>query len=47
MAYYVGTKEFPSVYAAVRYLAQNPQPGVEVTSEPVQIKPAPPPKELP
>ena len=45
MAYYVGTKEFPSVYAAVRYLAQNPQPGVEVTSEPVQIKPAPPTKE--
>jgi len=35
MAYYVGTREFPSVYAAVRYLAANPQPGVSVTSEPV------------
>ena len=40
MAYYVGTKEFPSVYAAARYLAQNPQPGVEITSEPVESKSA-------
>jgi hypothetical protein len=45
MAYYVGTKEFPSVYAAVRYLAQNPQEGVEITSEPVESKPAPATKE--
>ena len=35
MAYYVGTREFPSVYEAVRYLAANPQPGVSVTSAPV------------
>ena len=44
MAYYVGTRQFPSVYAAVRYLAANPQPGVSITSAPVQTKPAPPTK---
>ena len=41
MAYYVGTRQFPSVYAAVRYLAANPQPGVSITSAPVQTKPTP------
>ena len=35
MAYYVGTQQFPSVYAAVRYLSQNPQPGMTITSAPV------------
>ena len=35
MAYYVGTQQFPSVYAAARFLSQNPQPGVSITSNPV------------
>ena len=35
MAYYVGTQQFPSIYEASRFLAQNPQPGVTITSEPV------------
>lgn len=34
MAYYVGTQEFPSIYAAAGFLAQNPQPGVSITSAP-------------
>ena len=42
MAYYVGTQQFPSVYAAARFLSQNPQPGVSITSNPVgTTKPAP------
>ena len=46
MAYFVGTQQFPSVYAAARFLAQNPQPGVTITSAPVApagmlTKPAP------
>ena len=46
MAYYVGTQQFPSVYAAARFLAANPQPGVSITSAPVApagmlTKPAP------
>ena len=35
MAYYVGNQQFPSVYAAARFLAQNPQPGMTITSTPV------------
>ena len=46
MAYYVGTQQFPSVYAAARFLAKNPQPGVSITSNPVgTTKPAPTTKE--
>jgi len=46
MAYYVGTQQFPSIYEASRFLAQNPQPGVSITSAPVApagmlTKPAP------
>ncbi len=46
MAYYVGTRQFPSIYEASRFLAQNPQPGVSITSAPVApagmlTKPAP------
>lgn len=46
MAYYVGTQQFPSIYEASRFLAQNPQPGVTITSAPVApagmlTKPAP------
>ena len=46
MAYYVGNQQFPSVYAAARFLAQNPQPGMTITSTPVApagmlTKPAP------
>ena len=46
MAYYVGTQQFPSIYEASRFLAQNPQPGVSITSAPVSpagmlTKPAP------
>ena len=35
MAYFVGNQQFPSVYAAARFLSQNPQPGVSITSSPV------------
>jgi hypothetical protein len=46
MAYYVGTQQFPSIYEASRFLAQNPQPGATITSAPVTpagmlTKPAP------
>ena len=46
MAYFVGTQQFPSIYEASRFLAQNPQPGVTITSAPVApagmlTKPAP------
>ena len=46
MAYFVGTQQFPSIYEAARFLAQNPQPGVTITSAPVApagmlTKPAP------
>jgi hypothetical protein len=46
MAYYVGTQQFPSIYEASRFLAQNPQPGATITSAPVApagmlTKPAP------
>ena len=46
MAYFVGTQQFPSIYEASRFLAQNPQPGVSITSAPVApagmlTKPAP------
>ena len=46
MAYFVGTQQFPSIYEASRFLAQNPQPGATITSAPVTpagmlTKPAP------
>lgn len=33
--YYVGTRQFPSLYEAIAYLSANPAPGLQVTTEPV------------
>ena len=33
--YYVGTRQFPSLYEAIAYLSANPAPGLQVTNEPV------------
>ena len=41
MAYYVGTKEFPSITAALGYLRANRPPGLGITTKPVGGKPAP------
>ena len=35
MAYYVGTRQFPSVYEAIAFISANPQPGLTVTTQPV------------
>jgi hypothetical protein len=35
MAYYVGTRQFPSVYEAIAFINANPQPGLTVTTQPV------------